>query len=102
MSARVVFAPAAVAQLHAALDWWVANRPAAPALFAEETSRAIELIRAAPRVGRPVRLRRRRGVRRVLLTRTGHHLYYTYDADADVIRVAAVWAGARGKAPPVS
>ena len=40
-------------------------------------------------------------IRRVLLDRARYHLYFSYDADADVVEVRAVWHTARGSGPPL-
>jgi hypothetical protein len=59
--------------------WWRANRDA-KGLFKEELAAA---------------------VRRFLLKRTSHHLYYVIDEERGVVRVAAIWGAARGSGPPL-
>jgi len=38
-------------------------------------------------------------VRRVLLARTGHHLYYRYRTDRDELTVLAVWGAPKERGP---
>lgn len=99
MSAHVVFSPRALAQAEAAARWWVENREKAPDLFARELEEAIRILADAPEIGVPFERARRRGVRRYLLWRTEHHLYYVHVAASDTVRVLAV-VGARRRRPP--
>lgn len=72
----VTVAPIAVAQIEAALLWWSSNRPASPGLLANELDRALELIEHVPQAGRRTTSKLFRDVRRLLLRRSGYHLYY--------------------------
>ena len=38
-------------------------------------------------------------VRRVLLPKTGTHVYYSVDEDADLVTVVAVWGAPKGRGP---
>jgi hypothetical protein len=58
--------------------WWAENRPAAPALFLDELAGV---------------------VRRVLMTRTSHHLYYRYLPDREELTVLAVWGAPKERGP---
>ncbi len=40
-------------------------------------------------------------IRRVLMPRAKHHLYYFYEADADQVVVVAVWGAKRKAGPPL-
>src|SRR5262249_1819223 len=66
----------AVAQIEAALLWWSRNRPASRGLLANEVDRALSLIEHVPRAGRRTASKLFRDVRRLLLRRSGYHLYY--------------------------
>lgn len=101
MSAQIVLAPAAAEQLETAQAWWTENRPAAPGLLLDELQAALAAITALPRIGHPVRHRRRRDLRRVLLPQAGYHVFYQHDAATDVIRIVAIWGAVRGKRPPL-
>lgn len=92
---------AAVAERHARLiaAWWDANRPAAPDLFLDELAGAIEQISHAPMSGSPYSAPRLAGIRRLLLRRTGYHVYYSVAEGTRTVTVRAIWHAARGRAP---
>ena len=72
----VTVAPIANAQIEAALLWWSRNRPASRGLLANEVDRALALIEHVPQAGRRTTSTLFRDVRRLLLRRSGYHLYY--------------------------
>jgi hypothetical protein len=72
----VIVAPIANAQIEAALLWWSRNRPASRGLLANEVDRALELIEHVPQAGRRATSALFRDIRRLLLRRSGYHLYY--------------------------
>ena len=49
----VVIVDLAEAQLLEIVEWWVANRPAAPDLVLEEFERCLTLLESTPDVGTP-------------------------------------------------
>jgi hypothetical protein len=83
---RVVLAVQAVRDVAEVDRWWRENRLAAPDLFPEEFSAAVEWIRIAPFVGREYRETRVPHVRRLLLRAT----------------VLAVWSAVRGTGPDLT
>jgi plasmid stabilization system protein ParE len=91
--------PEADAQIREIDDWWRSNRPGAPDLFLNELSDAVEILAAAPLIGRLYRRSPVRGTRRLLLKRSRYHVYYVPRVD-DVV-VFAVWHGQRGVGPPL-
>jgi len=98
---RLEVAPRAEVQIREISEWWRVNRPAAPELFARELANALEMLIETPTLG--VRYRERRGVivQRLLLRKATYHLYFSYDARADLVAVRAVWHAARGVGPPL-
>lgn len=75
------------------------NRRAAPALFEQELKAALARIRAAPTLGvvyRPGHFEV--PVRRVLLPKTRHHVYYA--VEQRVVVVLSVW-GAQQRQDPI-
>jgi plasmid stabilization system protein ParE len=72
----VTVAPIATAQIEAALLWWSRNRAASRGLLANELDRALELVEHVPQAGRRTTSKLFRDVRRLLLRRSGYHLYY--------------------------
>lgn len=87
------------AQIRRISAWWREHRPEAPLLFASEVADALELLATTPTLGVVYAQRRDRTIRRLLLPRSRHHLYFTYDATADVLEVRAVWHAQRGRGP---
>ncbi len=98
---RVEFSPEAASHAEAISAWWVANRPAARLLFADELRAAIRHLQRAPHSGQPYAPSGVRPTRRVLLPKSGHHVYYAVDDTAEVVRVYAVWHTARGQRPRI-
>ncbi len=102
MTVRIRVTPEAEAQAKAAKKWWQENRRLAPTMFRQELAGAFQLLRGAPEVGSlyhdcsdiP-------GVRRLALLQTRYHIYYVYDAPADLVIVLAVWSRLRGSPPPL-
>ena len=79
--------------------WWFENRPAARALFLDELAQAEYLLRGNPTLGLVYAAHKSGVVRRVLLTRTRHHLYYRYRLDREELMVLAVWGAPRERGP---
>jgi plasmid stabilization system protein ParE len=96
---RVRISRRAAAQLRSAAKWWAENRSKAPSAFNEELESAIALVRELPNAGEPVLHSGIAGVRRILLGRTQHHLYYRFDVSANVIDVLALWHTSRESEP---
>ncbi len=71
----VAFTRRAAIQIQEANTWWRSNRQEASGAIAEEVERAIGLLALQPAAGAPARAVRLRGVRRILLSRVGYHLY---------------------------
>ncbi len=89
--------PEALARIEAGREWWLANRGKAPHLFDEELADALARITTSPRSGPRVSLRVGRSVHRILMPRTGFHVYYdVHEAQVDVL---TIWGAARGDRP---
>lgn len=103
MAARLLVKPTprAAAEIRLASAWWRANRQAAPFALADDLERAFELIAAQPGIGARARNPKKEGVRRLLLSRTGYHLYYQVNAEAGRVEVLALWHSRRGSEPAV-
>ena len=99
MPARLPVKPTlrAAAEIRRASAWWRANREAAPFALAEDIERAFELVAAQPGIGSRARNAKKEGVRRLLLSRTGYHLYYQVNAEAGRIEILALWHSRRGR-----
>lgn len=86
-------------QIEKIQSWWVENRPEAPALFLDELAEAERHLRTQPTLGLIYTAHKSGVVRRVLLTRTNHHLYYRYLPQRDELTVLAVWGAPRERGP---
>ncbi|MEQ9318996.1 MAG: type II toxin-antitoxin system RelE/ParE family toxin [Polyangiaceae bacterium] len=96
MSVR--FSDGAAARFDAIDAWWRENRDKAPGLFDKEVAAAIATLDAAPNAGAFYKRVRGREVRRLLLKKTRHYLYYRLDDDGDV-EVITIWGAQRRFGP---
>jgi hypothetical protein len=79
----------------------VENRPAAPALFLDELAEAERRLRTKPALGLVYTAHKSGVVRRVLLTRTSHRVYYRYLPERDELTVGRVGRSPRTRAEAV-
>ncbi len=86
-------------QIEKIQGWWSENRPAARGLFLDELATAERHLRTNPELGSVYSEQKTGTVRRVLLPKTHHHLYYRYRADRDELTVLCIW-GATERAWP--
>lgn len=96
---RVVVAKRADRQIQDIDAWWIINRRDAPDLFLEELNAALRRLGENPMTGILLSVARPRYVRRVLLPKSGYHVYFTVDKRRSEVRVRAVWFAARGGQP---
>lgn len=78
--------------------WWRRERPAAPQLFEDELRVALDLLRAEPEAGSTYPSRYGRPYRRLLLSRSRHHVYYRVVAP-DRLVVIAIWNAVARRGP---
>jgi plasmid stabilization system protein ParE len=96
---KLVISKRARRQIERIQGWWSEHRPAARGLFLDELAAAELQLRSTPELG-SIYIEARAGVvRRVLLVKTRHHLYYRYRSDLDELTVLSVWGAPRGRAP---
>ena len=79
--------------------WWRANRTAAPTLFLDELAEAEQSLRRNPESGTIYAMHKTGAVRRILLPRTHHHLFFRYRSDRDELLVLAIWGAPRERGP---
>ena len=96
MSVR--FSNAADARFDAINDWWRDNRDKAPDLFDREVAEAVQRLAATPMIGVVYAMSRGREVRRLLLKKTRHFLYYRVEHNGDV-EVITIWGAQRRFGP---
>jgi len=96
----VVVVDEAEGHLHEINEWWIANRAAAPRLVLDEFERCVSLVAFSPDVGLRFHRTPIPGVRRLVMKRTKHHVYYVHDTNNGVVYIIAVW-GAPKEGDPV-
>ena len=95
----VVIVDVAEAQLREIVEWWSANRPAAPDLVTDELERCVTLLEGTPDAGVCFRRTPVPGVRRLVMKKTRHFVYYVHDATRAVVYIIAVWGTPKGEDP---
>jgi hypothetical protein len=88
----------AAAQVRAVDAWWREHRGGSHG-FIDEFSHALELLMTSPELGAVYEPKAAFGVRRLLLPRSHHYLYYVYYRDRRTLRVVSVWSCYRGSGP---
>ena len=96
---RVELSPEALEQAQAIRAWWLENRPEAPDLFVDELGAAIRKLGILPRGGARYEATTLREMRRLMMPRTRHHVYYTVDDNSRLVRIHAIWHTSRGHGP---
>jgi len=79
--------------------WWFENRRAAPMLFLDELASAEVLLRSNPEAGTVYATHGSGVVRRIVLPKTRHHLYYRYVAERSELVVLVIWGAPRERGP---
>lgn len=102
MTSKVVVVQEAEKQLHEIDAWWVENRQSVPDLFLNELGRAFELLAEMPKIGPLFPRANHPGVRRLLLRKSKHWVYYVHDERRSIVHVLAIWSTFRGSDPPLS
>ena len=81
------------------LEQKLASKHVSPALLKAEIREALQILSRHPEAGpRDPDLV---GVRKLLLWRTQHHLYYRVDEARSVVKIVAIWHTSRGSGPPL-
>lgn len=96
----VVVVDEAEQHLRDIIAWWRENRLAAPDLVLREFIRCVSLLETAPDAGPRFRRTDVAGVRRLVMKRTRHLIYYLHDEANEIVYVIAVW-GAPKQGDPV-
>lgn len=100
MTLPIIVSLEAEAQIQVIDSWWRANREAAPDLSSQELAEAFANIRVAPEAGHRYPHHTRKGVRRVPLRSTRHHVYYV--SSHDRVIVLAVWGSVKKRGPKLT
>lgn len=80
-------------------EWWRSHRIDAPDLFKQELTTAFQRILPAPKIREPYGDLGGEPVWRVLMPKTGQHVYYTVDDDAAEVVIETVWGARRKRGP---
>jgi plasmid stabilization system protein ParE len=96
---RIEFSPSAARQAERIQIWWTSKRPKAPGLFRREIAVAIRQLARAPHSAPSYEPGDAPAMRRLLLPRTRHHLYFVINEASRTIRIHAVWHASRGSGP---
>ena len=94
---KVRFTEEAKRHARAERAWWRRNRDAKH-IFDEELQLARKLLKDGPK-HKVYGIIEGEAVRRLLLEKTGCHVYYVVYEGEDLVRVVAVWGAARGRGP---
>lgn len=86
------------AQYREASTWWREHRDA-KALFAQEFLAAVRHLQTAPDTGQLYARRGGRIIRRWLMPKTEHHVYYRFDRERDLLVIYSVWGARRATTP---
>ena len=78
--------------------WWVENADHKK-LFAREYRDALKHLLVMPESGVVYTRRRGRSIRRWLMPKTRYHIYYRFDAEAEVLVIYTLWSAVRGRGP---
>lgn len=98
LAVKIVLLDEARAQFEAEAAWWEENRDA-KALFIDEFARAVEQVGSLPETGQRYRQARGKPIRRVLMKKTGCHVYYFHDHGSNLVEIHSVWGSRRRRGP---
>lgn len=95
---KVVLLEEARRRFEAEDEWWREHRDAKE-LFVEEFAQTIEQLSFMPAAGQRYRLTRGKWIQRVLMKKTGCHVYYVHDREQGLIEIHSIWGARRGHGP---
>lgn len=97
MALRYVIKARARREIERAAAWWAENRPAAPGAVRLDLESVLFVLVRHPGVGQKVDTGHPVQVRRYLMSKTQHWLYFR--VRADILEVLSVWAASREHGP---
>jgi plasmid stabilization system protein ParE len=95
---KVRFTPEAEAQADEIDTWWRENRDARD-LFARELAGMMAFLVTMPKFGTVYTILDGQPVRKVLMPKTRHHVYYAASLAEEIIIVHAVWGAPKEGGP---
>jgi len=97
---RIRFTSEALKAARTKRAWWVQHRDKAPGLFVAELGAVVAKLRdGADKERQRYALFGGRIVWRLLMPKTGNHVYYRHDSSAGVVEILSIWNATAG-APP--
>ena len=87
----------AAAEIERIVQWWAANRPAAPGAVRSDLKVALDLLLVQPDIGSAVEEASSPDVRRFHLDRIHYWVYYRVRENR--LEVVSVWHSSRGSGP---
>lgn len=95
---KVVLLDEAQRRFEAEDAWWRDHRDAKE-LFVEEFTQTLDKLSFMPARGQRYRLMRGKLIQRVLMPKTGCHVYYFHDREHDLIEIHSIWGARRERGP---
>ena len=89
----------AAREIERVVEWWAANRPAAPGAVRQDLEAAVNLLLVQPDIGARVEQASSPDVRRFHLDRIRYWVYYRVRSNR--LEVLSVWHSSRGSGPAV-
>lgn len=89
----------AAREIERIVQWWAANRPAAPGAVRKELQNVLDLLLRQPDIGTKVEEASSPEVRRFLVERISYWVYYRTRRKR--LEVLSVWHTSRGRGPAV-
>lgn len=96
---KIEISPRALREIERKAASWAKHSTISPDLFWDELVAAGQRLLVEPYAGRRWVSPKGRVMLRLLLERTQNHLYYTYQADKELIRIWCLWGARRGREP---
>lgn len=85
-------------RLEAENEWWREHRDA-KGLLLDELTQTLDRLRSMPGAGQRYRIVRGKLIRRVLMKKTGCHVYYLHDHERDLIEIHSIWRARQERGP---
>jgi plasmid stabilization system protein ParE len=98
LAVKIVLLDEAQRRFEAEDEWWRENRDAKE-LFVAEFEWVLEQLNSMPGIGQRYRLARGKLIQRVLMKKTGCHVYYFYDREQDLVEIHSIWGARRERGP---
>ena len=97
MALELVVSRRAAREIERVVEWWAANRPAAPGAIRQDLEAAVNVLLVQPEIGARVEEASSPDVRRFHLDRIRYWVYYRVRSDR--LEFLSVWHSSRGSGP---